>query len=389
MSFHTVWPLLVLCFALIIHAASNESESVAQDAWLVDNIKSAMLASIRTSWEQGTAAAAIIENDFPEYSVFGKAPFTSRHHDQLPISVLQVALSAAVRQTSDGRLSQQINDALDGAALDGAAAGSAVLLGTYTDPIRRDYWRKAADAQLDFILHKAPRTSTGAISHRIDTKQYWADGVYMGFPFIAAYGAVTNNQALLKEAYTQCKLYRDALIQPGPTGPLWAHIFDDNGTFVDQGLWATGNAWAALGMQRVQTTLLRSTYASDYTSEVEDLTYWIKEILDGTFAALGPDDLIPDYIYGIGGPTFGDASSSAALASVAYRSAVLNPRIFGANYTRTADKIRRAITRGVDNLGVMSPVVDPLNWSDLGILSTEGQAFGLMLFAAWKAWAAN
>lgn len=45
--------------------------------------------------------------------------------------MLQLALSAVVRQTSDGRLSQQINDALDGAALDGASAGSAVLIGDY------------------------------------------------------------------------------------------------------------------------------------------------------------------------------------------------------------------------------------------------------------------
>ena len=113
------------------------------------------------------------------------------------------------------------------------------------------------------LLYKAPRTSTGAISHRIDSKQYWyailrsftrfsalishqtcvcrADGVYMGFPFIAAYGAVTNNQTLLQIAYDNCRLYRDALLQDGPTGKLWAHIYsDDNKTFVDPGLWATG-----------------------------------------------------------------------------------------------------------------------------------------------------
>lgn len=135
-----------------------------------------------------------------------------------------------------------------------------------------------------------------------------ADGVYMGFPFIAAYGAVTHNQTLLKEAYTQCKLYRNALLQPGPTGPLWAHIVADNGTFIDPGLWGTGlcllfsyvaadgvaqntpfrigNAWAALGMLRVQATLIKSSFASTFSTEISDLSYWIKEILDGTFKAL-------------------------------------------------------------------------------------------------------
>jgi hypothetical protein len=81
------------------------------------------------SWEQGTAAGGILEFDDPEYSVFGPSPFVS--NGQFPLSTLQLAYSAAVRQTSDGRLSQEIGDALDGAALDGASAGSAVLLGKY------------------------------------------------------------------------------------------------------------------------------------------------------------------------------------------------------------------------------------------------------------------
>ncbi|KAF8479941.1 hypothetical protein JB92DRAFT_3042197 [Gautieria morchelliformis] len=371
--------LQVTCLTIVSLVAGANGSSL--NSSLANEIKGAMLASIRTSWEQGTAAGAIIETDNPEYSVFASSPFKSQG---FPASPLRLAFSAAVRQTSDGRLSQQINDALDGAALDGASAGSAVLLGTYTDPSRQAFWQQAADAQLNFILNIAPRTSTGAISHRTDSLQYWADGVYMGFPFIAAYGAVTSNQTLLMEAYTQCKLYRNALLQPGPTGPLWAHIAFDNGTFSDPGLWATGNAWAALGMLRVQATLLKSSYAHSFSLEINDLKSWIKEILDGTFAALTSENLVPDYIKG--GPTFGDAASSAALASVAYRSAVLDPVVFGANYTNAASKIRAAVTKGVDNLGVISPLVDPLNWSQEGKLSTEGQAFGLMLLAAWDAW---
>ena len=79
------------------------------------------------SWEQGTAAGGIVEFDNPEYSVFGCSPFAS--DGSFPLSTLQLAFSAAVRQTADGRLSQEIGDAEDGAALDGASAGSAVLLG--------------------------------------------------------------------------------------------------------------------------------------------------------------------------------------------------------------------------------------------------------------------
>lgn len=61
--------------------------------------------------------------------MFGANPF--RNNGKIPVSTLQLALSAAVRQGPDGRLSQEIGDALDGAALDGASAGSAVLLGTF------------------------------------------------------------------------------------------------------------------------------------------------------------------------------------------------------------------------------------------------------------------
>ncbi|EGN93966.1 hypothetical protein SERLA73DRAFT_189110 [Serpula lacrymans var. lacrymans S7.3] len=348
---------------------------------VIPNVKSAMLASIRTSWEQGTAAGGILEYDNPEYSVFGRSPFTSNGKE--PISALQLAYSAAVRQTADGRLSQNIGDALDGAALDGASAGSVVLMGSFTDESRKAYWLNASEAELNYILNVAPRTSTGAISHRADSRQYWADGVYMGFPFIAYYGAVTQNQTLLQIAYDQCRLYRDALLLDGPTGKLWGHIYsDDTKTWTDKGLWGTGNAWAALGMLRVAVTIQKANCGSGMTGQVSDLMAWVKEILDGEFAALTSENLIPDYV--IGGPTFDDASASAALASVAYRSVTLFPHQFGSNYTTVANKLRDAVLSRVTNLGTLSPVVDPLNWDAQGLLSTEAQSFALMMFSAWR-----
>lgn len=94
--------------------------------------------------------------------------------------------------------------------------------------------------------------------------------------------------------------------------------------------------------------------------------------------------LVPDYIQG--GPSFGDSSSSAALSSVAFRSAVLDPKMFGRNYTNAATNIMNSIVRGLDNLGVMSSVVDPLQWGQVGILSTEAQAFGVMMIRAHRDW---
>ena len=33
---------------------------------------------------------------------------------------------------------------------------------------------------------------------------------------------------------------------------------------------------------------------------------------------------------------------------------------------------------------MMAPVVDPLRWGDVGEVSTEAQAFGVMMMAAWR-----
>lgn len=357
---------------------------------VLPNIRAAMLGSIRTSWEQGTASSGILEADTPTYSLFGSSPFSYSSSTGLPVTPLQFGLSAVTRQTSDGRLSQNIGDGLDGAALDGASAGSVVLLGSFTEPSKKSYWLTAATKQLDYLLYTAPRTSTGAISHRADSKQYWADGVFMGPPFIAYYGAVTSNQTLLQLAYDNCRLYRSALRVKGPYGYAWGHIYDDDTkTWSDKGIWGTGNAWAALGMLRVALTIQKSSLASKMTTQSDNLIKWVKEILDGTLPAAvkASPRLIPDYIQGTsaGNATFGDASSSAALASVTYRVLTLYPTIFStANYSTAADQMSAAVINGVTELGLMAPVVDPLSWSAVGVVSTEAQAFGLMMIAAWK-----
>ncbi|EJC98921.1 uncharacterized protein FOMMEDRAFT_170730 [Fomitiporia mediterranea MF3/22] len=351
-------------------------------ARLADAIKGAMFGSIRTSWEQGTAAAGVLEIENPEYSVFAENPFSVKG---LPVGALRLALSAAVRQGPDGRLSQNINDGLDGAALDGASAGPFTLLGAMTEPSRAKYFQNATDRQLNYLLNIAPKTKTGAISMRNDSRAYWDDGVFMAPPFLAYYGAVTKKQELLQMAFDNVRLYRDALLIDGPTGKLWGHIFsEDDGTWWDKGIWATGNAWAALGIIRVQSTIMKSAFADDMKNQTDQLQSWVKEILDGTFAAIGDDNLIPNYIDS--NSTFGDCASSAALASVAYRAAVIDPKTFGWNYTKAANRLTKAVLDGVDELGIISPYVNPLSWNEIGILSTEGQSFALMMIAAWREW---
>lgn len=364
--------------------AASQIDSYRSLAPKAVDIKGAMLGSIRTSWEQGTAAGGILELDNPEYSVFGSSPFAST--GTIPVEPLRLALSAVVRQGPDGRLSQEINDGLDGAALDGASAAPVVQLGALTDPSRQQYFQTALDAQLSYVLNVAPRTSTGAISMRNDSRAYWNDGVYMGPPFLAYVGAVTQNQDLLQLAYDNCRLYRDALLIDGPYGPSWAHIYsEDDASYWDKGLWGTGNGWAALGMLRVQETISKSVFATEMSSQVADLKAWVKEVLDGFFPGVrASDGLLPNYLNQT--DTFGDCAGSAALASVAFREAVIDPETFGSNYTEIAGGLAKAVLSGVDELGVISPLVNPLSWTETGDLSTEGQSFGLMMVSAWRDW---
>ena len=64
----------------------------------------------------------------------------------------------------------------------------------------------------------------------------------------------------------------------------------------------------------------------------------------------------------------------------------MDPARYGSNYAEIAGRLRDAVLGGIDDLGIMSPVVDPLVMNQPGTLSTEAQAFALMMFAAWRDW---
>jgi rhamnogalacturonyl hydrolase YesR len=109
----------------------------------------------------------------------------------------------------------------------------------------------------------------------------------MGAPFLAYAGVQTHNSSLVVLAYDQVRLYRDALIKPGPYGPLWAHLKDDvSKEFWDAGLWATGNGWAALGAVHVLAAIQKSEFKTQLAPQAANLTAWAGEIVNGTFLAV-------------------------------------------------------------------------------------------------------
>lgn len=76
----------------------------------------------------------------------------------------------------------------DSAVGDPASLGVAALLLGVSD-IR---YTSAAQRQADYILNQAPRWVNGAISHRSDVAEIWADNMAMSFPFCESPKTVTS-----------------------------------------------------------------------------------------------------------------------------------------------------------------------------------------------------
>ncbi|KAJ8087296.1 hypothetical protein PM082_006126 [Marasmius tenuissimus] len=315
---------LVLLMTLAV-TASSQDLSEAQ----VSSVKARLADGAKASWELGTRAEALLEHDAPNFSVFRSPIPPSQSVPSDTQSSIEPVLSIA-RNTVSGRSSSNGNIQgpqplmKDGSAADPASIGVAVLLANWTKQGGQDYAGAAKD-QLDYLYQKVPRSSEGAISHRTEDVQLWSDFVYMVPPFIAYYGALTQNQTLISDAYGQIKLYRDSL-RDKDANNLWKHIVaPSNESKADEGHWSTGNAWAAAGMVRVLATMKNSQYADDFKDEQDDLTDWISEIHGGMYSHLDSGHIFTNYadIPADSSGSFYDSSSTALLAATVYRLSLL------------------------------------------------------------------
>ncbi|KAG6852986.1 hypothetical protein C0991_007702 [Blastosporella zonata] len=364
------------------------------------------------SWEFGTATEALLELYNPELSVFGDFPFETAQLLSSD-STLPKGLAYAAEKIVIGAGANALQDG-DGAVGDPASLGvGAVLLGKISG---YEQYGAAAMETFEYVTQDAPRAWNGAISHRTDYVELWADFVYMAPPFLAYYAVDTSNITLLQEAVFQCQAYRQILhyntTSPlGTFGGLWEHILGPVNN--DPGLWSTGNAWAAAGMTRVLATVIKAPpFTQSDGREAMEITHWrgtaitalttlIKEIVDGAIGA-GPDaydgGLIKNYY---DNPAiFGETSGSSLMAATVYRMAVLRPTVFGKEkYIHWAEDIRKVLGRTfmdsngrelehVDTTnGTVRPAVNPLGWGDVNPWMTgspEGQSFVTMLYTAWR-----
>jgi len=217
------------------------------------------------SWEFGTRAQTILELNATEYSVFSSnsLPPPSTIPSSLSDSGALDPFFAIANKIVSGRAKSNNNTVgpqpliQDGSAADPASIGVAVLLANWTgqDSGSIDYAGAAKD-QLDFLFEVVPKTSDGAISHRVSEVQLWYvkkdsllaflfhltsllrnDFVYMVPPFLAYYGVLTRNRTLVAEAYNQIKLYRNYLRDPKQG--MWKHVLLGSAGN-DPGFWSTG-----------------------------------------------------------------------------------------------------------------------------------------------------
>ncbi|KIM37398.1 hypothetical protein M413DRAFT_448466 [Hebeloma cylindrosporum] len=361
------------------------------------------------SWELGTRAQTILELNATEYSVLtSKSLPPPRAISSSLVSGLDpfFAIAKAVvsnRTAANNRTTGPQPLMPDGSAADPTSIGVSVLLANWTgqDSGQVDYAGAALD-QLDYILYKVPRTSDGAISHRVSQVQLWSDFVYMVPPFLAYYGVTTRNRTLLAESYNQIKLYRSYL--KDPTQGMWKHVvLGSSGN--DQGFWTTGNGWAAAGILRVLATIRESEYAHTFKNEQGDLAKWVKEIHEAVYPHLDSTNVFTNYADQPATATgnFYDGSSTALLASTVYRaSLMLNQHTF----VPYAERSRRTLFNstsfptsnatasfdGYQHLtsdGWLTPVVNPHSYGQEGSKSAEAQAFVLQLHAAHRDWVLN
>ncbi|THH32646.1 hypothetical protein EUX98_g1533 [Antrodiella citrinella] len=390
----TLRRLFLICVASTSFSSSIYAQDLTADQ--VSTVKQRLQEGAQQSWELGTRAQALTEYDSPSYSVTNGTkvpPPTSSPPGSLDevFNITKTVLEARTKAFANVTGPQPLV-ANDGSSADPASIGVAVLLANWTGQGSTDGvdYAGAAQSQLEYLLTQVPRTSDGAISHRVSEVQLWSDFVYMVPPFLAYYGVLSNNQSLVSEAYNQVKLYRQYL-GDSSAGGIWKHIVMGSTVPPDPGHWSTGNGWAAAGMLRVQGTIQNSPFPNNFKTEMSDLSNWVTEILNGMYPHLRSDQLFLNYADN--NSTFSDAASTALLASAAYRHALLNKvhtQLPNAERSRLAlvsptNSSNSSLGHFDQNMW-LTPVVNPHQFGIQGSESPEAQAFVVEMQAAWGDW---
>ena len=308
---------------------------------VIAQVRRALLATQRHSWEQGVAAQAFLE--------LGE--------DDL---VIVMAQEAALRQREDGRLGVV---GPNHAVTDPAANGEPVL---YAAKLTGDRsLHKSSERMVDWLLRRAPRTADGTLHHLTTKPEVWIDSMYMAPPFLAVAGHP-------REAVLQIDGMRRLLWLPDKQ--LYAHQWDDGAqVFVRADCWGVGNGWAAAGITRVLRAL-----PGEMAQERTRLSSYIREVVDGCLAHQRPDGLFHDVVDDPS--TFVETNLAQMLAYTIYRGVAGG--WLDAGYLAHANRMRQAAHDKVDAYGLVQGVCAAPHFDRPGT-APEGQAFFLLMEAAY------
>ncbi|CBQ72768.1 conserved hypothetical protein [Sporisorium reilianum SRZ2] len=394
--------LMSVAVAPTASASTLSKRASSVNSTMSSMAKMGMLSGQRASWEQGVSQAALLELDFPGWSVFSSSsggppykPGAERAASGPPNEVITMAYASAARADSLGRLAFRITGDEQigaGSSLDGAAPGPEVLLAAWLDgEINRStgvmgqgFYSNAARSTLDMVMRRTPKARSGAISHRYTSVALWSDAVYMMPPFLSFYGLLTRNNTLLQTAYDQIRLYRNAMrLTSGASRNLWGHILlPDNSTWTDGGAWATGNGWVLAGMARTLATLEHSQASQQMTQQKTDLVNWMQETLDAAWPLLDERALL-FHNYMNDTSTFYDTAGTALITYATYRLASMSPA--NNKWISMADTVYASLATSLNQIGQFRegyPVVDVLSFVSQGETSSESLAFLMLMNAA-------
>ena len=138
-------------------------------------------------------------------------------------------------------------------------------------------------------------------------------------------------------------------------------------------------------MLRVSRIINLSSFSQELQNEQDDLINWTASLLNTVWKHQQPGGYLLNYMDQLPNSTFIDASGTALLAAATFRLATIVAEIAPALVnTQAAEKARSWVAANIDSDGWLTNVVNPLNWHEAGSHSPEGQAFVLMLAAAYQ-----
>lgn len=314
---------------------------------IVEQVKIAMLATQRYPWEQGVCMQALYEQGDMK-------------------TAIAMAHDAVLRQGEDGRFA-----IMDGtvAVTDPASCGEVVWRAS--EETKDVMYKVACERMLDYLINKAPKTETGILCHNTDSIhegfsdiQIWADSIYMAPPFLAVMGE-------WEEAYKQIVGMYQYLVDE-KTG-LIRHIYDaGQSRFVRDKLWATGNGWALMGIERVIEECLKC----DNQLFVRKLQELFVKLIDGMLLFQLEDGRFHDILDDK--KSFVDGAAAMMMATAVYR-AIANGWL-DSNYKAKAELVFDTMDNYVDDYGIIHSVCGCPHFVSEGT-SAESMAAYLMMDA--------